>query len=75
LTDDFGGDALHQLVGVLQQVDEAHDAAELLQRHADALARTQLPQNLQRADLHATAIRRCLSSTQFNQKLCMHRVK
>ena len=54
LADDLGGQALHLLVGVLQQVDEAADAAELLQRHADALARAHLTQDLQRTHLSRT---------------------
>jgi len=54
-TDDLGRETLNLLVGVLQQVDEAHDAAELLQSDAHSLAGAHLAQDLQRSHLTAAA--------------------
>ena len=69
MTDDLGGHALHLLVIVLQQVHQADDAAELLHRHADTLARAHLAKDLQRADLRATAATHPNNSIPFDQKL------
>jgi len=58
LTDDFRREALNLLLSVLQQVDQAHDAAELLQRHADSLACAHLAQDFQCAHLYVTSHQR-----------------
>lgn len=52
LTDDLSCQTLNLPVSVLQQVDQTHDTAELLQRHTDSLACTHLAQNLQRTHLY-----------------------
>jgi len=51
----LGGETLYLPVGVLQKIDQAHDAAELFQRHADALARTHLTEDLKRSDLQCAS--------------------